>query len=179
VRELWGNQPVEPVQASADDLRRKAQRFEAKTRREFRMAVALLIVLAAGYGSFLFFFPGTVQRIGSGLALSGFLSGAYQLYRRGPARKVPPGPASATCAAYRAELERQRDFRLGAWSRLVAFVPGPVVFLTGFLAAEQGLAERLGLAMLLAAAPFAVGIPLNLWSARKLQREIDALDALT
>jgi hypothetical protein len=179
IPDFWRNQPVEPANMSADDVRRKAQRFEAKTRRGFRVIVGLFIFLAAGYGSFLYFFPGTVQRIGSSLTLAGYVYGAYRLHKRGLPRTVPAGPASATCAAYRAELERQREFCLGVGSLLAAFVPGPVVFIMGFVAADLGPVKAVGLATLLVVAPFVVGIPANRLAARKLQWEIDALDALT
>jgi hypothetical protein len=174
MRDLWCTQPVEPIRMSAEEVRRKARAFESKVRLWFRMAIALLVFLAIGYASFLYFFPGTVQRVGAALALAGFIFGAYQLYRRGPARKVSDGPAMSTVAAYRAELERQRDFHSGAWLRLVAFVPGPVVFIAGFVAGEQALV----VAAALAAAPFAVGIPLGRREAQKLQAEIDRLEGL-
>src|SRR4051794_19941002 len=98
--ELWRSQPAEDVQISPDELRRKARRFESKIRRGYRISIALLTFLASGYGSFLYFFPGVMQRLGSVLALGGFCFAAYELYRRGPARKVPGGPPALTIAAY-------------------------------------------------------------------------------
>src|SRR5260370_27167279 len=80
---------------------------------------------------------------------------------------------------YRAELERQRDFHRGRWfwSRLLIFLPGPLVFCVGFAQAYPGLALYIWLefATLLILAPIAV--LLNLGLARKYQRRIDALDA--
>ena len=178
IPDLWHNQPVEPANMSIDEVRRKAQRFEAKTRRGFGITVGLFIFLASGYASFLYFFPGTMQRIGASLTLAGYVYGAYRLRKRGLPGIVPAGPASATCAAYRMELARQRDFCLGVGSLLAAFVPGPVVFIMGFVAADLGPLKAVGLATLLVLSPFVVGIPLNRRAARKLQGEIDTLDAL-
>ena len=91
---------------------------------------------------------------------------------------MPDGPASATCAAYRAELERQRDFHRTAWRTLIVpFVPGPVIFIMGFLIPEQGAAVAVVITAILIASPLA-GIPVNRWKAQKLQREIDELQAL-
>jgi hypothetical protein len=75
-----------------------------------------MISLAAGYASFLYFFPGTVQRIGATLTLAGYLyCGLFQFRRRFPTRKIPDAPASAICAAYRIELERKLEFGRTAW----------------------------------------------------------------
>jgi hypothetical protein len=178
LRDAWANQPVELARLSAEDARRKARQLEARIRWGLRAIVLLLASLACGYASFLYFFPGTVHRVGASLTLIGFLYGAYDLYKRGPARRVPAGPASATCTAYRSELQRQRDFCRRAWIRLLAFVPGPVVFIMGFIIPEYGPAKAALVAILLIGAPFAAGIPLNRLGAHKYQRDIDALDAL-
>lgn len=89
IRNLWCNQPVEPVKISADDLRRKAQLFEAKIRRGFHMLAGLMIFAAAGWAAFLYFFPRPVHRIAATLTLAGYVYCAYQLHKRGPAKKVP------------------------------------------------------------------------------------------
>jgi hypothetical protein len=178
LRDAWADQPVELARLSPEAVRRKAQQLEARIRWGLRAIVLLLAFLACGYASFLYFFPGTVHRFGASLTLVGFLYGAYDLYKRGPARRVHPGPVFATCAAYRAELECQRDFCRRAWIRLIAFAPGPVVFITGFVVPEYRPARAAMVATLLIAAPLAAGIPLNRLAARKYQRDIDALDAL-
>jgi hypothetical protein len=178
LQSAWNDQRVDSAQMSSEELRRRAERLERRVRTRLRFAVAMMISLAAGYASFLYFFPGMLHRTGASLTLIGYVYAAYDLYRRGPARKVPAEPAMATCAVYRAELERQRDFCLGAWLRLLAFVPGPVVFIMGFVIPEQSPATAALLAALMITAPFAVGIPVNRLAARKFQREIDSLNAL-
>ena len=179
IENLWRNQPVEPVRISADDLRRKAQRFEAQIRRGFRGVAILMILAAAGWAGLLFLFPATVHRVAISLTLAAYLYCAWQLYKRGPVKKVPSGPPSATCAAYRQELVRHRDFSLSAWRKfMLPFVPGPAVFLMGSLVPEQGLVKAVVLTTALISSPFVFGIPLQRKGARKLQREIDALDAL-
>lgn len=179
MHDLWRNQPVEPVRLSADDLRRRANQLEAKMRRGFRVMAVLMILLAAGYASFLYTFPRTVHRIGASLTLAGYAYCAYQLYKRGPARKGLDA-ALATGARYRAELERQRGFCLDAWRTfLLPLVPGPAVFVMAFLVPEQGVAKAVGLTTALILSPFVLAIPLLRRKARTLQREIDELDSMT
>jgi hypothetical protein len=177
IEDHWRNQPREPVRVSADDVRRKAQQLEAKTRRGFRIGAVLMACSAACYASFLHFLPGTVQRIGSSLTMAAYLYCAYQLRKRGSLRKALSDPPSATCASYRAELERLRDF---SFTRplMVPFIPGPAVFMRGFLVPELGLWKAVGLMTGVILPPFAMAIPLFRRNRRTLQREIDALDAL-
>jgi len=179
MQNLWRNQPVEPVRMSAEDLRRKAQRFEARIRRGFRGVVILMVFAAASWGALLFLFPGTVHRVAITLTLAAYLYCLWQLYKRGPIRKVPTDPVSATCAAYRQELVRHRDFSLSAWRKfMLPFVPGPAVFLMASLVPEQGYTKAVVLTMALILPVFIVAIPLHRKGALKLQREIEALDAL-
>ena len=177
MQDLWRNQPPEPVRMSADSVRRKAQRFEAQTGRGFRNSAIFMICAAASYALFLYFFPGAVQRIGSSLTLAAYLYCAYQFRKRGPVRKVLADPPAATCAAYQAELKRLRDLSLIS-TLMVPFIPGPAVFMMGFLVPEQGLSKAVGLTAALIIAPFVLAMPLLRRKRRLLQREIDALDAL-
>jgi hypothetical protein len=179
MHDLWRNQPLEPVGISVDDLRRKAHLLEAKMRRGFRVMAVLMILSAAGYAWFLYFFPRTVHRIGASLTLAGYLYCAYQLYKRGSLGKAPPDAASATGATYRAELGRQRGFCLDAWRTfLLPFVPGPAVFIMGFLVPEQGVVKAVVLTAALILSPFVLAVPMLRRKARTLQREIDELDSL-
>jgi hypothetical protein len=177
IQDLWRNQPPDPVRISAADVRRRAQQFEAKTRRAFRIGALVMIYAAACYASFLYFFPGTEQRIGSSLTLAAYLYCAYQFRKKGPVRKVLADQPAATCAAYQAELKRLRDFSLIS-TLMVPFIPGPAVFLMGFLVPEQGFLKAVGLTTAVILPPFVLAIPLLRRRRRTLQREIDALDAL-
>ncbi len=177
MQDLWRNQPPDAVRMSADDVRRKAQQFEAQTRRGFRITAVIMICSAAGYASFLYFFPGTVPRIGASLTLAAYLYCAYQFRKKGPVRKVLADPPAATCAAHQAELKRLRDFSL-IRTLMVPFIPGPAVFLMGFLVPEQGLLKAVALTAAVILSPFVLAIPLFRRKRLMLQREIDALDAL-
>jgi hypothetical protein len=175
--DLWRNQEREPVRMSADAVRRKARQFEAETRRGFRTSAILMLCSAACYALFLYIFPGTLQRIGSSLTLAAYLYCAYQFRKKGPVRKVLADPPAATCAAFRAELMRLRDFSLIS-TLMVPFIPGPAVFVMGFLVPELGLLKAVGLTTALIVSPFMMAIPLFQRKRRMLDREIDSLDAL-
>jgi len=179
MEDLWRNQPFEPHSSSAADMRGKAQKLEANMRRGFRGMAVLMIFGEAGYASFLYFFPSLIHRIGASLTLAGYLFGAYQIYKRVRLGKAPPSVVSATGARYRAELGRQRDFCLSAWRTfLLPFVPGPAVFIMGFLVPDQGVAKAVGLTTALILSPFVFAVPLMRRKARMLQQEIDELDTL-
>ena len=61
---------------------------------------------------------------------------------------------------------------------MLPFVPGPAVFMMGFLVPEQGLVKAVGLTTALILSPFVLAIPLFRRESRRLQREIDELDGL-
>ena len=176
-QELWRNQPREVAGISADDVRRKARQFEARTRRSILIIAVLMAFAAAGYASFLYLFPGTMQRVGSSLTLAAYLYCAYQFRKGGPLRTVLADAPAATCAAYQAELKRLRDFDWIA-TLMTPFIPGPAVFLMGSLVPELGMLKAFGLAAALIVGPFALVIPLNRRRRRTLQLEIEELDAL-
>ena len=94
------------------------------------------------------------------------------------AREVPlETELSISADAYRAELERQRDFHCGLWfwSRLILLLPGLVLFCIG------GIADRLWGFIPILAAIIAIGIfevPLNLRTARSYQGKIGELNGV-
>ena len=181
MEDLWRNQHYEPpgLGNSAADMREKAQKLEANMRRGFRGIAALMIFGAAGYASFLYFFPSLIHRIGASLTLAGYLFCAYQLYNRARLGRVPPGVVLTTGARYRAELGRQRDFSLNAWRTfLLPFVPGPTVFMMAFLVPDLGVVKAVAMTTALIVSPFVLAVPLMRRKARMLQQEIDELDTL-
>ena len=163
---------------SPEDLRRKAQALEICERRSFRGVAALMFLAAAGYALIFYFIPGVVQRIGSSLTLAGYFYSAYEIRKRWPVRRLSAGPASGTAAAYRAQLARQRDLLQAYWKILILpFMPGPAIFVMGFLVPMLGIARAAALTALLIVSPLWI-IPLCRKEARGIQREIDTLDSL-
>jgi hypothetical protein len=178
---------AEPVKMSLDEIRRKAIKFEKKTRWKNIQLVAVAIFTALVLIAFLRGTDAAAQpaskRIAGGVIIAAVLYVIYQTYKRGLARSVPADATFATSLDfYRAQLERRRDALLGFWRWYV----GPI------LGAMMAFALRFPLVNLgqprlwLNIAPFVVlaviwsvmAAHLSQREARKLQREIDALDAL-
>ncbi len=171
---LWREEPREPVRISADEVRRKAQQFEARLRRAFRIVAVMMILSAMCYGLLLYFFPGILQRIGCTLTLAAYL---YCFRKRGALKRILAEAPAATCAAYRAELQRLRDFDI-IWNLIAPFAPGTALFVIGFLIPQIGIVKAVGLTAVFIASPSAVTIPLIRRKRRKLESEIRSLDAL-
>jgi hypothetical protein len=133
------------------------------------------------FGFFFWRFDGILLRTGSALVIAGTLYMMYQLYKRGSAKTVPAELASRTCLDFhRRELERQRGLLRDVWRwYLLPFVPGMVVFLVG-LAIEHPPVRwaPVGVTAAFCAIVFFLVGKLNQWAARKLQQQIDGLDAL-
>ena len=190
-RNIWQEQPTEAFKMSAAELRLKAQKFEKRILwRNLREYVASAIVIAA-FGSYISVLPSTLTRTGCVLIIAGTLFVVYTLHKRGAARTMPAGLEFRSCVEFhRKELQRQRDLLRGVWSwYLLPFVPGIIVFSLGRLR-EQAMKEpnasthpgemvtNFALGIVVPALLFVGVWWLNQWAASKLQRRIDALDAL-
>ena len=187
---VWQNQPVGRVEISLDQLHRRARRFGTQILwRNLREYVASALVVAT-FGYYVWRFPAPLARLGCALVIAAVLFVVHSLHTRGAATTAPGELAFRTCLEFhRRQLERQRDLVAGVWRwYLLPFVPGMAVFLFGLLlwtleqpnapAHTRGILIAFGLtAVLCGLVFFGVG-KLNQWAARRLQREIDALDAL-
>lgn len=127
-----------------------------------------------------FNFPSLLQRIGEGMIVVGALYMLYQVYI-GRGRTAPSGAsASAREEFYRAELVRQRDFHRGRyfWARMIIFTPG--CLLLCFACANVDPQNKACLLNGMVIIVFCIiAVPANLRIARKYQRQIDELDALS
>lgn len=168
-----------------EDLRRKIDLFEMRIRGRNFIGYAACLIVVAGFGYFYFIFPNPIQRVGAVLTILGAGYFVYQfrwnwrLSRESAITAAKTGSA-ASIEFFRTELQRQRDFHRGIWlwSRLVIFVPGPLVFIAGFEIAHPEIATAIradAAAFLLLAA---LGIPLNLRLASRYQKQIDALEGV-
>ena len=180
VTKVWQNQSVEVVQMSLDDVRRKAHKFEKRiSRRNRREYIAAAIVIAVCAGRIVFS-NNLIANIGGGLLIAGILSIVYQLRKKGSAGTMPADGAFANCVTfYRSELERQRDLTRRVWTWYIApLLPGMAVAYWGLAVAGEYTLQSLGIRGTVVILVFVfVGI-LNGRAARKIQRQIDALDAL-
>ena len=184
VRSMWQNQKGEGMLMSAEEVRRKAKKFQTKIfwRNAREYVAALVVVVFFGFQ----FCRVTDARTRSGftLIIAGMLYVAWQLHRRGSSR----GPLAETGLAsglqfYRRELERQRDLVQTVWRwYLGPLVPGWVALMIALGRTNPGhlphFAGSFTLFNLFAALVFVFVWKLNHWAARRLQRRIDELDAL-
>jgi hypothetical protein len=187
---IWRNQPMESAEISLAEICRRANKFEKQIFwRNLREYVAGAIVIAF-FGYYISIFHTALTRAGCGLVIAGTLFIGLALHKRGQSKALPTDLAIRSCTEFLSkELQRQRDLLRGVWSwYLLPLVPGLFVFQAGLL--EQALKQpnassRVGaivipfaIALVLSAIVF-VGIgSLNQSAARKLQREIDALEGM-
>jgi hypothetical protein len=162
------------------DVLSRTQALMKKIRRRTLMGYAVCFIASVTFGSFIFIFPNTLQRVGSGLTVAAVVYMAYQLYERRNGKQPSESRPSACTAFYRTELERQRDFHRDVWfwSRLVILVPGYILFCIGSAMVHPELARGFfaiaGAFIVLCI----VAVPLNLRLSRKYQRQIDEVDSL-
>ena len=176
---LWKEMDTNPPVFSPDQLRKEAEKLRSGLRRRSVIGGGAAWLVILGFTVLFFVFPNALQRIGSVLTVVGAGYMFVQLRLR-PARVMPEMGETECIRFYRAELERQRDFHRGGWfwSRLLIFLPGPLIFCVGFVQAYPEIAAFIWLEAATLLIGIAVAVPLNLRLARKYQRRIDALDAV-
>jgi hypothetical protein len=178
LKKLWKELALNPVQVSADDLRRESGKLRTRLGLRNWFVAGVCCVIIAAYGLFFFVSKTALERIGSVLSIAGAANVIVQFLRR-PARTMPESGAIESIRFYRAELERQRDFHrgrgIGSW--LLPGLPGPIIFNVAFALDRPIFAPIVELQMAVLAMAAAIVVPLNLAMARKYQRRIDALDA--
>jgi len=178
LKTLWKEMEMSPPVFSPDQLRKEADKLRAGLSRRSIIGGGAAWFVIAAFVVFFFIFSNALERIGSALTVLGAGYMLVQLRLR-PARVLPDVGEAGGVQFYRGELERQRDFHRGSWfwSRLLILLPGPIIFMMGFVQVFPDAAPFmwLDLAALLVLAVLAV--PLNLRLARRYQRRIDLLDA--
>jgi hypothetical protein len=162
------------------DVFLRTQSLMKKIRRRSLVGGAACFIVALSFGSFVFIFPNTLQRIGACMTVAATLYVAYQLFERRGGELPSETHSSAYRDFYRKELKRQRDFHRGMWfwSRLLIMVPGYLLFCFGSAIAHPELARGFEGIVACFIVLCIVAVPLNLRLSRKYQRQMDELDAL-
>ena len=181
VQKIWQDQPVEGITMSAEEIRRRAGKFERRIRgRNRRESVACLLVS----GLFVYFSVGNhdvLFRIAYGLFIAAMIWVAVQLHRKGSAKSLPAGlEASSSLQFFRTEMERQRDTVKNVWPWYLApMVPGYVMLTIAYAVSFPRPVRWIGVGVfdLLIVLLF-IGIwKMNQRAAKCLQRSIDELSA--
>jgi hypothetical protein len=184
VRESWQAQDAQAQPPTMAEVRKAAGKFFRRIRLRNAVEYVACIIVVISFSYYVFALEQMLQRIGSAMVVVGTLVAAWQLHRRASAIDPENAGTMPIMDFVRAQLVRQRDALASIfWWYLLPFVPGLVVMTAGSLALRleegQGGAIRgiIGISVMLA---IFVGIwLLNLWGARKLQKHIDDIDALT
>jgi Flp pilus assembly protein TadB len=180
-KDLWQSQPASTVALSEQELRRQADQFQRAIRHRNAGEYAAAMLVVPIFAFYLWAFPYFLMQLGSVMTIVACLFVVLQLRRRATRQALPSDQGALPCLAFhRAELVRQRDALRSVWRWYVApFVPGMIVFRWGVetqlppdMPFGRGMLVNVGIVLVLAAV-----VLLNLYAARKLQRQIDRLDA--
>jgi hypothetical protein len=188
LKDLWQSQATQEGPMTVEQIRTRATCFQSRIRIRNLIEYLAIPVVLAGYGKMAWDATEPMTRIGAIMVMLGALVLGWQLHVRGGARRAPAASATAVMDFHRAELVRQRDALSTVWLwYLGPLVPGLAVILASWwlhprLSATRDLAQaRTGLLITIAIciAVFAAVLWLNNRGARRLQKMIDDLDALT
>ena len=176
ILELWQTQSREEVPMSLDEIRTMAERLDMKTRR-WRVLTAVLFILVLIVEAWqVWRGEEMLERAGDLLTIAAFVYIAYRFRKQRLA--APPAALGKTNSLdfYRAELVRQRDLSKDNWGYLLPFVPGVALALVGSGLENRPISHSIALVV------FGVALFLgiawwNAFTARQLQRKIDAADA--
>jgi hypothetical protein len=178
-QQVWQSQATESPQMSLPYVRHQARRFEQRIRLRngIEYATALFTSGFCGWHAW--------QNLANAFFAASMVCFmfftvfcVYQWHRLATSRAAPADAGVLdTLRFQRRELERQRDARKGNWRWwLPAFLPG--VILLGISTALEFDGGRLTAYLLI----MGTGIPASILfyevSAKRIQREIDALDSL-
>ena len=169
---------------SLDEIRRKAQKLQAKARLAALIWIALGLCLSVLFARTLAGAQDVVPRIGWGVLSLWGLYGVYQAYRWiWPGRLAADATLSTSLDFYRQELERQRDYNRHIWRKSgltlaflgLALVAGPALFKAIH---SPGLLPNTVPLLVLVVVWFVAFFFAKKRNRQKLQQEIDELKAL-
>jgi hypothetical protein len=182
-QDLWQTQPTEAFKMSADQLRRKAIKFQNRARFEAVYSIIAGLALSVFFARFMSRPNDVFTRLGAGVLSLWGIYYAYQAYQWFQRRRLSPDAnLNITLQAYRSALEGRRDYGRHIWRRAgltfccVGVALGVVPRLIKSLGDPQFL-ERWAPVLVLFVLWLAVVIPLGKRNQRRLQREIEELRA--
>ncbi|MBV9185656.1 MAG: hypothetical protein JO093_08535 [Acidobacteria bacterium] len=175
---VWQEQSGSGFRMSREEIRKRIEAINRKVRRRTIDGYLVCAFLIAFFVAWMFVGMNALQTIGSVLLMIGISFMAWQL--RANRFRLPSIDANDTLAHLRNELVRQRDFHGGArfWQRMLLFVPGPLVFFAGFAQAHPEVIRMIRFEVVSFVVLALAAIPLNMWMARRYQKQIDALARL-
>lgn len=185
-RTIWQNQKTEGIRIPIQEVRRKAEKFERKVFWKNALSYFVGLIGAAFMAYCLVWdrYPKDILvRMGLSLTVAAVLYVLWQIHRRSPSRRVQAELGVESCLDhYRKELESRRDHHLRFWKDIGPVIPGVVILLVAKARIHPSHPQHAGWVLAGVITVSAVAV-LYFWRqstacARKLQNEIDALDAL-
>ena len=160
------------------EIRSKATKFERQIRRRNLLEYGAAVIVVGAFSRLVWIGQHELVRAGAALIVLATLYVVYRIHRDGSVTAMPEDLALTTCRDFhRGQLVRHRDLLRSIWMwYLLPFVPGLLVLLIGRAAADPGRASRVVMSAMISVLVF-LGIGwLNQRAARKLDREIEALE---
>jgi hypothetical protein len=178
VAALWRAQSSEGFRMSNEGIRNRIETMDRKMRRRTIGGYLVCATMTIFLGGWIFIDRNKLEAIGAVLTVIGFSFLAWQI--RANRFRSYSSDASGTLEHLRNELARQRDFHGGSrfWWRMLFIVPGPLVFFAGFAQAHPEVIRMIRFEVVSFVVFALSAIPLNLWMARRYQKQIDALARL-
>ncbi|HEY3731727.1 MAG TPA: hypothetical protein VGL28_10770 [Steroidobacteraceae bacterium] len=182
-QEIWQLQALEAPRLSAAYMRHLASDLvrRRQIRRGLNYAIGVPGVLYIAWYCWRYYLHRPVMVAGLVLVLLPLVYLTFRLHRRASAARVPEDAGVLDSLSFcRRELVRQRDARRSYWRRLLLPVgPGLITLLASFVLEFNPIPWALVAieAIIIVGGPSFTGV-FQEWSARRLQREIDALDSL-
>lgn len=179
IARLWREQPGEGGTMPLSEIKAKARKLGRTIRAQILLEYAGAVIVFIAFGRMAIIAQSPIVAIGAGLVIvaTGFVV-VYMHRKSWVSAAAVDGLAENGVEFYRAALLRQRDvLRSVWWWYLLPFAPGLMFILIGRAAADPERAPRAAGSALICLLVFLGLGKLNERAARKLQREIDVLDA--
>ena len=183
-QEIWQLQALEAPRVSAAYMRHRASDLARRTqiRKGLEYVIGFPGVLYIAWCCWRYFLHLPVMVAGLALTLLPLVYVTFRQHRRASAAHVPEDAGVLdSLSFYRRELERQRDARRGnlRWW-LPPVVPGLITVLASFVLELHPIPWALvAYEAIVIVGGASLAVAFEQWSARRLQREIDALDSLS
>jgi len=177
IGQMWRQQPQERQTMAVEQIRAKANAFDAKVKRWYLVGGSLVAVLLAKNAWEVWIDTDVLERAGDALIFLALLFVIVRFRRYARAEAEPATLGLTSCFEhYRSRLMRQRDLSRDSWKWVLLFVPGFGVNVIGGVM-EIRTPSQIAALIAFGVATFAGVLWMNARTARQLEREIDALES--
>jgi hypothetical protein len=178
VAALWRAQSSEGFRMSNEEIRSRIETMNRKMRRRTFNGYLVCATIIVSFAGWMLVGMNSLQLVGAVLTIIAVSYMAWQI--RADRFRTPSIDVVDTLEHLRRELARQRDFHRGTrfWSRMLLLVPGGLIFFAGFAQAHPEVIRIIRFEIISFVVFALAAIPLNLWMARRYQKQIDALARL-